>query len=182
MPIVYLRGVLNHREDGDHAEGEAGIKGSLTDTLARRLDPARLRLFLHSSAHRATRHGRADSTRNQRLARRPPERRTAGGHHPTAIGPCGASLPGTVRRSRPIRCHHANVHHWRNAGPAVDCDDSFDSDEFWWDEALGIGVCGNFFAGAEVATAWHCGAELADCMAASQARAKAKSGMIAAMR
>ena len=84
-----------------------------------------------------------------------------------------AQLPGAGRGGQPVRFHHANVHRWRYAGPAVDCDDSFDSDEFWWDEALGLGVCGDFLAGGGVEAAWHSGDELADCMAAAFERTEA---------
>jgi hypothetical protein len=59
------------------------------------------------------------------------------------------------------------VHRWRYAGPAFDCDDSFDSDGAWWDASLGLGVCGDFLAGGGVEAAWHSGDELADTMAAS---------------
>ncbi len=93
-----------------------------------------------------------------------------------------AQLPSAGRGGPPIRFHHANVHRWRYAGPAVDCDDSFDNDEFWWDESLGLGVCGDFFAGAGVEAAWHSGDELADCMAVSFERAEAEPGVVVAMR
>lgn len=78
-----------------------------------------------------------------------------------------AQLPGARNRSSPLRFHHANVHRWRYAAPADECDDSFGSDDFWWDESLGLGVCGDFMAGGGVEAAWHSGDELADRMAAS---------------
>ena len=93
-----------------------------------------------------------------------------------------AQLPNTRSDGRPIRFHHANVHRWRYAGPAVDCDDSFDSDESCWDEALGLGVCGDFLAGGGVEAAWHSGDELADCMAASLERMEAEPLVAAAVR
>lgn len=47
MPIVFVHGVNNRREDDDYAESEARTKGFLTDILAPRLglDPARVSLF-----------------------------------------------------------------------------------------------------------------------------------------
>ena len=93
-----------------------------------------------------------------------------------------AQLPRTGREGLPIRFHHANVQRWRYAGPAVDCDDSFDSEESWWDESLGLGVCGDFLAGAGVEAAWHSGDELADCMAASFERTEAEPLVATALR
>ena len=77
-----------------------------------------------------------------------------------------SQLPSAVGSVKPIGWHHLEVHRWRFAGPAFDCDDSFDSDEAWWDESLGLGVCGDFMGGG-VEAAWHSGDELADSMAAS---------------
>ena len=93
-----------------------------------------------------------------------------------------AQLPTPVSGRPPVRWHHTKVHRWRYAGPAVDCDDSFDSDESWWDEALGLGVCGDFLGGGGVEAAWHSGDELADCMAASFERIEAESLVPAAVR
>lgn len=76
-------------------------------------------------------------------------------------------LPPTGRDNRPPKWHHAAVHRWRHAGPATDGADRAGGDASWWDESLGIGVCGDFFAGGGVEAAWHSGDELADCMAAS---------------
>lgn len=77
-----------------------------------------------------------------------------------------SQLPRATGSGKPIGWHHTEVHRWRYAGPAFDCDDSFDSDEAWWDESLGLGVCGDFMGGG-VEAAWHSGDELADSMAAS---------------
>jgi renalase len=76
-------------------------------------------------------------------------------------------LPRATLGRGPIRWHDVNVHRWRYAGPAVDCDDSFDADEAWWDASLGLGVCGDFLGGGGVEAAWHSGDELADTMTAS---------------
>ena len=86
-----------------------------------------------------------------------------------------AQLPRARNGRQQTRFHHAAVHRWRYAGPAVDCDDSFDGDEWWWDEALGLGVCGDFLAGGGIEAAWHSGDELADGMAASIERMEADS-------
>ena len=59
-------------------------------------------------------------------------------------------LPATSGGGQPVQWHHAAVHHWRYAGPAFGCDDRFDSDEAWWNDSLGLGVCGNFLAGGGV--------------------------------
>lgn len=78
-----------------------------------------------------------------------------------------AQLPAMSGGGQPVRWHHTSVHRWRYAGPTVDCGDGFDSDDAWWDDSLGLGVCGDFLAGGGVEAAWHSGDELADLMAAS---------------
>ena len=88
-----------------------------------------------------------------------------------------AQLPSTRSGGQPIRFHHANVHRWRYAGPAADGADRLDGGECLWDEALGLGVCGDFLAGEGVEAAWHSGDELADCMAASIERMEAEPAM-----
>ncbi len=93
-----------------------------------------------------------------------------------------AQFPGARKGNSPVRFHHANVHRWRYAAPAVGCDDSFDSDDFWWDETLGLGVCGDFLAGGGVEAAWHSGDELADRMAVSFERAEPVSRTLATAR
>ena len=75
-------------------------------------------------------------------------------------------LPAATRAASAMRWHHAAVHRWRYAGPAIDCD-SFDAGEAWWDASLGLGVCGDWLGGGGVEAAWHSGDELADHMAAS---------------
>jgi renalase len=84
-----------------------------------------------------------------------------------------AQLPAASNLNASVRFHHANAHRWRYAAPAVDCDGSFDGDEFWWDESLGLGVCGEFLAGGGIEAAWHSGDELADRMAVSFERTDA---------
>ena len=84
-----------------------------------------------------------------------------------------AQLPTTGIGGRPVRWHHADVHRWRHAVPALDGDDRFDSDASWWDESLGLGVSGDFLGGGGVEAAWHSGDELADWMAASLERSNA---------
>ena len=78
-----------------------------------------------------------------------------------------AQLPITGRSGRPWRWHHASVQRWSHAGPVFDCDDSFDEGDAWWDEGLGLGVCGDWLGGGGVEAAWHSGDVLADVMAAS---------------
>jgi renalase len=78
-----------------------------------------------------------------------------------------AQLPTINSDGAAIRWHHANVHRWRYAGPALDRNDGFDSNECWWDDSLGLGICGDFFGSGGVEAAWQSGDELADCMAAS---------------
>lgn len=76
-----------------------------------------------------------------------------------------AQLPN-AGGGRPWRWHHAAVHRWSHAGPALGCD-NFDGGDAWWDDAAGLGVCGDWLAGSGVEAAWHSGDELADVMAAS---------------
>ena len=85
-----------------------------------------------------------------------------------------ALLPIAASGGRPVRWHHADVHRWRHAGPAFDCDDAFDSGEAWWDETLCVGVCGDWLGGGGVEAAWHSGDELADVMAVSFEKAGAR--------
>lgn len=82
-----------------------------------------------------------------------------------------AQLPTVRSGNPPIRWHHAHVHRWRYARPAVDGSDGVDGNGFLWDETLSLGVCGDFLAGVGVEAAWHSGDELADCMAASSEQA-----------
>ncbi len=77
-----------------------------------------------------------------------------------------AQLPSAGRGGLPWRWHHAAVHRWSHAGPALDCD-TFDDGDAWWDDRLGLGVCGDWLAGGGVEAAWHSGDELADVMAAA---------------
>lgn len=81
-----------------------------------------------------------------------------------------SQLPMASRSGQSWRFHHVAVHRWSHAGPALDCD-SFAAGDAWWDETLGLGVCGDWLAGGGVEAAWHSGDELADAMAASFERA-----------
>ena len=78
-----------------------------------------------------------------------------------------AQLPATTGGVGAVRWHHAAVHRWRYAGPAFDCEDSFNDGEAWWDKSLGLGVCGDWLGDGGVEAAWHSGDELADHMAIS---------------
>lgn len=77
-----------------------------------------------------------------------------------------AQLPAAGIAGQPWHWHHAAVHRWSHAAPALECA-SFDGGDAWWDSALGLGVCGDWLAGGGVEAAWHSGDELADVMAAS---------------
>lgn len=66
-----------------------------------------------------------------------------------------ALLPATPG----LRWHHASVHRWRYAMPAARV---AGIDECWWDAALGLGVCGDFFGTGQIEAAWRSGDELAD--------------------
>ena len=77
-----------------------------------------------------------------------------------------ARLPTPSVGNRLIHFHYANVHSGRYPGLHVDCSDS-SSNDVWWDESLGLGVCGNLLGDSGVEVAWYSGDELADCMAAS---------------
>jgi renalase len=77
-----------------------------------------------------------------------------------------ARLPTPSIGNRLVHFHYANVHRGRYPGSHVDCSDS-SSNDVWWDESLGLGVCGNLVGGGGVEVAWYSGDELADCMAAS---------------
>jgi predicted NAD/FAD-dependent oxidoreductase len=75
-----------------------------------------------------------------------------------------AALQDELARAlgHPVRWAHAAVHRWRYAlaprsdGTHPPC---------WWDAALGLGVCGDFFTGAGVEGAWLSGRALAAAMA-----------------
>lgn len=88
-----------------------------------------------------------------------------------------SQLPGKSGAVDPVRWHHAAVHRWRYAGPAFDCEDSFDCGAAWWDASLGLGVCGDWLGSGGVEAAWHSGDELADHMAASLERVEATPEM-----
>jgi predicted NAD/FAD-dependent oxidoreductase len=71
---------------------------------------------------------------------------------------------------RPVRWAHAAVHRWRYAlaprsdGAHPPC---------WWDAALGLGACGDFFSGAGVEGAWLSGQALAAAIAAGTVHERA---------
>ena len=93
-----------------------------------------------------------------------------------------AQLPATSGGSQPARWHHTAVHRWRYAEPAFGCDDSFDSDEAWWNDPLGLGVRSDSLAGGGVEAAWHSGDELVDFTATSIDRREAEPYMAAVTR
>jgi predicted NAD/FAD-dependent oxidoreductase len=96
-----------------------------------------------------------------------------------------AQLPTVCSGKPPIRWHHANVHRWRYARPAIDDADrvnGVDGIGFLWDGSLSLGVCGDYLAGAGVEAAWQSGDELADCMAASFERADGDPRIAVALR
>jgi len=103
-----------------------------------------------------------------------------------------AQLPRTHSDGRPIRWHHVSVHRWRYASPAAEFNGNVDGTgiggarldhtEPWWDESLGLGVCGDFFARGGVEAAWHSGDELADCMAVSIERMTVETPVAALVR
>ena len=62
---------------------------------------------------------------------------------------------------RPVRWTHVAVHRWRYAlAPRT----ASAQQPFWWDAALGLGVCGDFFSGAGVEGAWLSGRALASAI------------------
>ena len=54
---------------------------------------------------------------------------------------------------------HATVHRWRYARPGAPR--AAGDTPWWWDPALGLGVCGDFLGGAGVEDAWRSGRGLA---------------------
>ena len=104
------------------------------------------------------------------LAELLPDRSAAG----TAAGTAGGT--GSASRRRAPKWLHATVHRWRYALPAVATPAQSGpgpnklsaqlAPECWWDAHLGLGVCGDFLAGADVEAAWRSGDELADTLAA----------------
>lgn len=77
-----------------------------------------------------------------------------------------AKLLPRPQSGTPLAWHHASVQRWRYAVPAVASFEEPDNRDFWWDPALGLGVCGDFFSGGRVESAWQSGDELADTIAA----------------
>lgn len=69
-------------------------------------------------------------------------------------------LPG----GRATPWHYVSVHRWRYAAHAAHA--ALGSADFWWDAALGLGVCGDAFGNGTVEAAWSSGDELADTVAA----------------
>lgn len=59
----------------------------------------------------------------------------------------------------PIAWKHATVHRWRYARPGAPR--AAGDTPWWWDPALGLGVCGDFLGGAGVEDAWRSGRGLA---------------------
>jgi renalase len=64
--------------------------------------------------------------------------------------------------NHPLRWCYSTVHRWRYAAPAAV---TSNGRPFAWDEASGLGVCGDYLGGGNVEGAWHSGDELADTMA-----------------
>lgn len=64
----------------------------------------------------------------------------------------------------PVRWHPGSVHRWRHARHARLASGELDC---FWNAALGLGVCGDWFGDGNVEAAWHSGDELADTIAAS---------------
>lgn len=62
-----------------------------------------------------------------------------------------------------VRWHHRAVHRWRYAAAGRPAPDAR---VFWWDEARGLGVCGDFLGGGDIDGAWVSGDELGDRIAA----------------
>jgi renalase len=61
------------------------------------------------------------------------------------------------------RWHHAAVHRWRYAQATGHMPAGQDC---WWDDTLGLGVCGDGFGQGELDAAWRSGDELADTVVA----------------
>ncbi len=61
------------------------------------------------------------------------------------------------------RWHHSAAHRWRYARATADMPVGQDC---WWDQSLGLGVCGDFFGQDELGAAWRSGDELADTVVA----------------
>ncbi|WP_048438548.1 NAD(P)/FAD-dependent oxidoreductase [Caenimonas sp. SL110] len=66
----------------------------------------------------------------------------------------------------PILWQHAVVHRWRYAmPPSAAAGASTDAPQrFWWDGALGLGVCGDFFGSTGVEGAWQSAQALFEAM------------------
>ena len=75
-----------------------------------------------------------------------------------------AALARQLPSVKPLTWHHTSVHRWRYARfdriatNGLDC---------FWNDALGIGVCGDAFGAGNVEAAWSSGDELANAMSAS---------------
>lgn len=79
-----------------------------------------------------------------------------------------------------VAWHHCSVHRWRHArhGPVA-----AEGMPCFWDEAIGLGVCGDAFGAGNVEAAWHSGDELAGAIGAdphAAAAAPARRGIAAA--
>lgn len=81
-----------------------------------------------------------------------------------------AQLPPAAQVTPPV-WHHARVHRWRYATLAQPAAGGADC---WWDQALGLGVCGEVFGDGTIERAWISGDELADTVAAGLERVEAK--------
>jgi renalase len=74
-----------------------------------------------------------------------------------------AALERLLPAGPPVHWQHVAVHRWRYATSAQATPDRRGC---WWDEQLGLGVCGDFLGGSGVEGAWRSGDELADTVAA----------------
>jgi predicted NAD/FAD-dependent oxidoreductase len=62
----------------------------------------------------------------------------------------------------PVEWQHAVVHRWRYAVPQASS--VAPVQPCWWDEARGLGVCGDFFGGTGVEAAWQSARALTDAV------------------
>lgn len=83
-----------------------------------------------------------------------------------------AALAKLLPTAPTLRWHHTSVHRWRYAHPVQPASGGPD---FWWNQSLGLGVCGDAFGNGSVEAAWGSGDELADAMAAALDAATAPS-------
>ena len=76
----------------------------------------------------------------------------------------GAALARHLTSAMPVVWHHLRAHRWLDARLGQIQRNAPGS---WWDQALGLGVCGDAFGDGNVEAAWSSGDELADAMSAA---------------